>query len=273
MFIINAMLGIGYAWMFHLILTDQFPEKYPDFLTTVSYNLILFYSTCQIYIKTHVKLDIIDYLMDGYYNGFIKRGNVDVILSGAVFYNTTSQLIIDNPPTYFDCIIYSEPTAARVVNKIVYYNYPISLTYKPCSFSFISCNITICPGEGKDTSFALHFSNDRFNYYIVNNRINKYIIFYLMYIQHGIMFYEAEPYTYCLNIIDHNVNTCSITEMDEIVLDETTYTIRHLIEPCIDLKLSLSLSLDDITDNNDDRVVNIANDSDEYVNITTTATN
>ena len=271
MFIINALIGLGYVWTFHLIMTEQFREKYQDFLTTVSYKLILFYSTCQIYIKNNVKLDIIDYLMDGYYNGFIKRGNVDVILSGAIFYNTTSHLIINNPPTYFDCIVYSDPTSTRTVNKIVYYNYPISLTYKPCTFSFISCSITIITSDQcKNKTYSLQFSNDRFNYYIVNNRINKYIIYYLVYLQHSISFNDFEPYIYCLNIIDHNVNTSSITEKDEIVLDESTYTIRHLIEPCNDLKLSLSLPLDDVEDSDSDDAKDIdskVNDSDEYVNI------
>ena len=81
-----------------------------------------------------------------------------------------------------------------------------------------------------------------------------------------------------MNIIDHNVNTSSITEKDEIVLDESTYTIRHLIEPCNDLKLSLSLPLDDVEDSDSDDakdsdsdgakdIDSKVNDSDEYVNI------
>ena len=70
--------------------------------------------------------------------------------------------------------------------------------------------------------------SDGNNYYVVNNRIDKYVICYLLYSRYDV-YQNPECCKYKLNIIDHSANIIEISERDTIYLYEDNYEIIEVI--------------------------------------------
>ena len=61
------------------------------------------------------------------------------------------------------------------------------------------------------------------NLYAVDNKINKYIIWYLVNQQHNLNYYGV---SYSMQLMDHNVNISSHNEDASIIIQESGYCIR-----------------------------------------------
>jgi hypothetical protein len=269
MSLFGKLLYIGAA---HAAMRYFFPTEYNEIIMVVSFNIILIYSKCQIYVTNKINnIDLDKYpalqYLSNIYNGEHNNEDVDVVLDGKCVYKTTSYLIRDNPPTYYDFMIYSVeiPTSKRF-DKIIYYNIPTSFLYVSCTYSFISISIAFkFPTE--DKIYKLELSNQKFNFYIVNNRINRIFIYYLLFNQYGILY--DMPYT--LDIIDHDVKCFVISEKDEIIFEEKEYHIIPFIPPTISLRnMALSSQLSPLEKEQDENLAESSdsdNDDDEYINI------
>ena len=117
-------------------------------------------------------------------------------------------------PIHFDFIQYTMPDN----NISIYFTVPTIDTLsiqERCSYKFISTSIYI-----PDLDFRN--SVDLKGYYIVGNKINCDIIYYLLKLQHNI---DASHKKYTLTIIDQDVKIMNIDETQIITLDVNNYII------------------------------------------------
>lgn len=235
-----------YLGMAHTAMGYFIPVMYNNFIMFISFKMILAYSKCQIYIKARINtLDLDQYpvlkYLSNIYNGVDTGEDVEVVSGGKCFYKTTSRLVCDNPPTCYDFMIYSaDMSNSRKIDKILYYTIPTSFLYLPCTYSFISINITI-HSPVKNNTYKLELSDHKFNFYVANNRINRDFIYYLVFNQCGIL-YDSTPYTYTMDIIDQHVNMFSVSEKDEIMFEENMYQVRPYIASSTINLLSCNIS-------------------------------
>ena len=117
-------------------------------------------------------------------------------------------------PIHFDFIQYTMPDN----NISIYFTVPTIDTLsiqERCSYKFISTSIYI-PDLDFRNSVELK------GYYIVGNKINCDIIYYLLKLQHNI---DASQKKYTLTIIDQNVKIITIEETQTITFDLNNYSI------------------------------------------------
>ena len=117
-------------------------------------------------------------------------------------------------PIQFDFIQYTRPDN----NISIYFTVPTIDTLsiqERCSYKFISTSIYI-----PDLDFRN--SVDLKGYYIVGNKINCDIIYYLLKLQHNI---NAIGKKYILTLIDQNVKIANIDETQIISFDLDNYSI------------------------------------------------
>ena len=206
----------------HFFLSAFCPDEYHIALINTSFYIILIYSYMEMYAKrayNHPNLSSIRALI----KNAKKQNEIDIIKFNDVIFSTNKKNLMVKHKLLYDFIVYSDYDVIDKinpkVNKVIYFNpinFPIDYNYSICKFSFISFSVKI----GRDM-YQLKLSNDSENYYVVGNRINKHVIYYLLKNQCGIDI----DCNYELDIIDNNVNMLTLTEKEEIVLEDSCYKI------------------------------------------------
>ena len=115
----------------------------------------------------------------------------------------------------------------QICNKIIFYNTIPStiintLNYEVCSYKFINTTIMLENGE----NYMIKLKTETENYYIVNNKINKYVLSYLLYKQHNILL-DLSIHKFKFEIIDHNVKLTTISDEEDIVFFNERYIIQY----------------------------------------------
>ena len=121
-------------------------------------------------------------------------------------------------PIQFDFIQYTTHTTSISNNISIYFTVPTIDTLsiqERCSYKFISTSIYI-PDLDFRNSVELK------GYYIVGNKINCNIIYYLLKLQHNI---DASQKKYILTIIDQDVKIMNIDDTQIITMDLNNYII------------------------------------------------
>jgi hypothetical protein len=158
-----------------------------------------------------------------------KKNEIEIIKFNDLIVSTNKNNIHVHQLLLYDFIVYSDYSSSvpsSKVNKVLYFGFPkfpINYNYSVCKFSFISINVKLII-NCKEQSYQIKLSNETENYYIVGNKINKLVVSYLLKKQHGIMKDDLSE-KYVLELIDQNVNMFSLSEKNEIVLNETEYKI------------------------------------------------
>ena len=101
--------------------------------------------------------------------------------------------------------------------------YPTLQLVEPSNVKFISFDVIFEDDSTKQGSkmFSIDFVNKSGNYLHSGNRIDKYLIWYLIKQQHGECYY-GKPYT--VNVIDGNINIFSMTTTDILYITSDGYT-------------------------------------------------
>ena len=225
---INNILFFGMAG--HIYMTNYYPIQYNAFLIEAAHFCILTYSKIQIFLdrqyrnlKKYHEFKIYTDYFENIYDSFSKNsGNIEIVKDSQVFYNTTREKLGVIAPELMDFIIYSDKQESGRTNKVIYFSVPTSFIYDKCSFKFVSVTMTFTVKE----HYNLKLFADKENYYIVNNRLNKYVFCYLLRKQYGIIKDEFRV-QYSIEIIDQDVNMHSLTEKDEIELRLDNYIIKR----------------------------------------------
>jgi hypothetical protein len=229
---VNNILFFGMA--FHIYMTNYYPIQYNLFLVETAHFCVLTYSRLQILadrLYRNLKKNPEFKSYADYFEGLVAQffnpdvGNVEIIKDSQVFaYTTVEKLKEEHYPTeLMDFLIYSDKQESGQSNKVICYEKPYNFSYEKCKFKFISLTVRISEEE----QYNLKLLTDKENYFVVNNRLNKYLFCYLIRKQFGIIKDETTV-CYTVEIFDQDVNNITLSEKDEIVLELEKYTVRQM---------------------------------------------
>jgi len=189
-----------------------YPEYYEKIIILILYNCVFYYSKIQIYFS---KFNFVK----SYF--LIKPYDIEFIQNGQIVYKTYKsklELITEKEIPSFDFIIYSDNQLYNdiPVNKIIYYSIPKDFNYIKTTFKFIVIQLL-----HKNITNNIVLSNNKYNYYIVNNLINdKFLLYFLNNVEN----YNITKLTdYNLQIMDHNINQFSLSPTDKLLFNKEDY--------------------------------------------------
>lgn len=189
-----------------------YPEYYEKIIILILYNCVFYYSKIQIYFS---KFNFVK----SYF--LIKPYDIEFIQNGQIVYKTYKsklELITEKEIPSFDFIIYSDNQLYNdiPVNKIIYYSIPKDFNYIKTTFKFIVIQLL-----HKNITNNIVLSNNKYNYYIVNNLINdKFLLYFLNNVEN----YNITKLTdYNLQIMDHNINQFSLSPTDNLLFNKDDY--------------------------------------------------
>lgn len=108
----------------------------------------------------------------------------------------------------------------KCFNKVIFYSYPTSLDYTLSNIQFIAIDLHYA-----NKSYSICLKNKQYNYYIVNNCLNKY--FFKYYLKNILNVVEPE-FDYKLTLVDQNVNIVELTSEQCITIYDNDYRIDNL---------------------------------------------
>ena len=98
-----------------------------------------------------------------------------------------------------------------------YYNYNMS------NIKFMSVSI-----DYNNNSYPIELKTDNYNYYMVNNVLNKsFFQYYLCNVLNISVDMNDPVFNYYVNIIDHNVNIVGLTPEQSLIIKENEYEIKN----------------------------------------------
>lgn len=214
----------------HAFFSTFFSKEYYRFLVNTSSYAIMFYSYAEICVKKIYMHPCLTKLKD-FLDTMKNKNNIEIVKFNTVVRSTNKKEVTVNQMVLYDFIIYSDylPATSKV-NKVLYYDFikfPINYSYSVCDFSFIAINVRINK-NGKEETYRINLHDNKVNYYVVGNKINRLLICYLLKTQHNIICDELTD-KYDLEIIDNNVVVKNFTEKDEIVFREKDYTTSPFV--------------------------------------------
>ena len=222
-FITKILKAFIFLKLLNNYLKHEYPEQYNGYLMTASFNAVYVFSVLQIQAKkiqeylykTHPRLKR---YLDEYSMSKIENiDNIEFILDGKVIYLTDKETIVNHIIDIIkeDFIIYSDYGSENVcTNKKIIVKETTSsdndFIYEVSDIKFLLCEVYI--GD-KVYKITLKSDIENYNYYLVDNIINKKFITYYL-----IEFYNEDfsksTDKFILKLIDHNVNSFEIDITD-----------------------------------------------------------
>jgi hypothetical protein len=227
-----------------MLLTDyvkrNFPKKYEKLencAITCSYNLIFFYSKCQIiYNKIHYNakkiissnphlkklIDNISKPSVSYDLEYINKGNIiakyDINLADITDLNDNNFCIFSD--------LNGENNNLKENKKIIH-SFPITKDYEVSNISFMLVEINV--GE---KVYKIILKNEKYNYYLVDNIFDKnFFTYYLMnYTSDNLTYDYINSQQLILNFIDNNVEQKQLdmtNGLNSIVIQKDCYLINE----------------------------------------------
>lgn len=197
--------------------------------------------------------------LESYSNSFKEIQTNIIVIDNEEFYYMNSMLELDNYSTFVftDKTNNGEPDSEdKCFNKVVFDEYPTSFNYTPSNITFISLEL-----HYDNNTYPIFLKTARYNYYIVNNKLNANFFKYYLITNHSDMFSdgfkENEAFEYTLTLIDHNVNVIELTNKQYIVFLENDYAL------CICDKVIYDTDVEDNRNGKDPVCVEL----DDFINV------
>jgi len=117
---------------------------------------------------------------------------------------------------YYKLILHYNPDYAKKT-------YLESLKVEQADYKFIMTEITI-----NNNNISIHFTNEKYNYLIVDNKLNNQFIMYFLkthYTDFVKDLSDSEIENYKIKIIDHNVNVVEFDNTKSLIINKTGYEI------------------------------------------------
>jgi len=214
-------------------MTQHYPKEYTSILIFLAEYGIFAYS----FIELKIKKIYIQITNNSSMNSLLGKmkspNNVEVVLNNQVVIHLNKESLYSKLPFENDFIIYSEsePMTSRVKKQIIHHfseSTPKNIfKYKLCSYMFIS-SIVYLEVKSLIVNYDLKLFCNGSNYYVADNKIDKYIICYLLKQQKNVTC-SPENCKYKLNIIDQNANMIELSEKDVLYLHKDNYEIIQVI--------------------------------------------
>ena len=208
-----VIYGAGIHSLFYYIIPNN-----KELLLQIAYESVVFCSKIQLYstkfydnIKYKLSLWNIIKKNNAKYQVIKNNNSYDIFLKDMNNYTSL---------TCMDYIVYTDQTT-NIYNKVFYFNIPTDFNYNKCNYRFILVNLNIF-----NTTYAIKLYSENENYFVTNNRLNKYTLSYILNNQFNKTI-ENEPYI--LEFIDQNIEMKVVTEKDEIIFNPDDYTVRPFI--------------------------------------------
>lgn len=213
-----------FSYLLNYFLKKNYPEKYNEYLIAVSMNIIYITSVVQIKIKKCKKYiyrtnpRLVELINNYMKTNNDNKHNVEFILDGKVIYSSTREnitnYIVDTPKE--DFILYSDYSTInsenicinkKIINDLI--TEDKNFDYELSDIRFMLCELIV-----GDIVYKIDLKSDNYNYYLVDNIINKkFIVYYLLNHYHETVSLDEiknENSKFILKIIDNNVNICEI---------------------------------------------------------------
>jgi hypothetical protein len=195
---------------------QNFPEKYNEFFIDLSYQVIYIFSKGQIILlKTFNSIN--KYIDNNSYLKYIKTeifNKMDVIQNEICQIKSNGEIylkkIVNTEEIYFDndndsIYIYSDNKGrmeSNCVNKVILHSQPFIFNYEVSNIKFILFEVKI-----GDKSFKIDLKTDKYNFYVVNNIIDKrFLLYFLNDYQFCNLYDYHNNEKIHVKIIDQNVN-------------------------------------------------------------------
>ena len=219
-------------------LKRTYPEKYDSMLIEIPLKLIYVYSKCQI-VYTKLQHKINDFIetnprVKKFIKDIYKTGTSDLeieyIVNSTVSakYTKTQSLSSATGDSFF---IYSDLTNDKRVNKkIMQSEVDFNYTISNIQFIMVECNFEL----NSDTkSYKVLLKSELYNYYVINNRLDKKFFKYYLRNHTDLVWSEEEMKKidkFSVKIIDQDVNveTFDITDQKYIIIEENNYSYKTI---------------------------------------------
>ena len=230
---------LSFVLLFHIYMSNVYPEQHLKLLMNLSYYCIYVYTLLEMNVK-QIYLQVLNDnpKLLGFMKYISKKSgeyNIEIISDNQVINRCNKddsnwfQVIPD------DCkfIIYSdpEPQTSTITNKKIIQNTKNIenelFNYEICNYTFISFDLYI-QNELKQLNYDLNLFFNGNNYHVINNKIDKYVICFLLHSRHGV-YQNPETCKYRINIIDNNANMVDIDENDVLHLYKEKYQVTRVI--------------------------------------------
>ena len=228
------------AVLTHLIMTQYYPEKYRKILLFLTENLIFAYSFIELKTKKIYKQIKNSSSVNAMVEQMKSQNNIEVVFNNKVVTHYNRASLYSKLPLDNDFIIYSdsEPMTSKT-NKIVVHHFSDSVSedvfrYKLCKYMFIS-TVVYLENKSKIINYDLRLFSDGDNYFVANNKIDKYVICFLLNKQFDTVT-TPENCKYKFSIIDQSANILELSEKDVLYLHEENYEVIQVIGESLDYK-------------------------------------
>jgi hypothetical protein len=240
----------------------------PEFAKSIGikliYNIIYFYSACQIkctqaynyllpYFKNDEKIDEIKIEQFNICNNEILTISKDILETVDKFDNKlfiVSKNIINNIGNNVNG---DNSNNVLITNKLIIDKNNMCFSFDVSSITFISLYLNY-----NGNRFNINLKTDDINYYLVGNKIDKYFVQYYINSVLSSKFSYVEP-EYQLELIDHEVNIIYLNSEQSIIIEKDGYHILNNEEDKKDKDLVIN------EDINEDLVINEDLDINEEV--------
>jgi hypothetical protein len=206
------------------------PDLYKNYVIQILYQIIKFYSKCEIiyniYLNPHIKKiyyffykkDLLYLRIEFFNNGILV--NKDIINIKKDIYLLKEEY----EPENYDLIIYSH--YEKQLNKVCYKHFPTTLNYDVSNITFLSLTLLY-----KNKHYEIELCNSKYNFYIVNNVIdNIFLLYFIRYIKKESDLINIDDFKYKLVLIDNNVQIYNLDETDKIIIAKLYYSIDKKVE-------------------------------------------
>jgi hypothetical protein len=236
MSIINYLFSFLKTTAIFVLLNDYlrrtFPEKYRDFLLDASIQTIYIYSKAQLtcdkicyYIKNSEHIKEFLNLVVPFFKKSLKNEIHEMDESGDIritYFNEINEIHEMDEINDKNLIIIADQES-ECINRVILQRKLLSLNYVVSNIKFIMIELKI-----GDNVYKLDLKNDKYNYYIVNNILDKKFFDYFLN-AHEICSKNTgyrEMTSFLLKLIDHNANlkNIEITDKKFIVIKKDDYS-------------------------------------------------
>ena len=205
-----------------LSLKSEFTQnKLKNISIKLLYNIIYFYSACQIkcnqaynYLLPYFKSDeIIDQIKMEQFN--IDTNELLTITKHIldIAYKFDNKLFI---------VSKSDSNSDSITNKLIIDKNNICISFDVSKITFIALYLNY-----NGFRYNINLKTDEFNYYLVGNKIDKHFVQYYINTVLNLKFSyaESEIITYNLELMDHEVKMISLNVEQSIIIDKDGYRI------------------------------------------------
>jgi hypothetical protein len=212
---------------------QYYPERYRMILLLLTEKLIFAYSFIELKTKKMYKQIKNTPSVSSLIEQMKSPNNVEIILNNQLVSRLNKESIFSNLPFENDFIIYSEsePMTSRT-NKMIIHSFSSCtpndvFKYQLCNYMFRS-TVLYLETRSLIVNYDLKLFCNGDNYFVANNKIDKYVICYLLKQQKNVNC-SPENCKYKFSIIDQNANMIELNEKDVLYLHEDNYEVIKVI--------------------------------------------